>query len=225
MDLPSGDVVSAGDLLMPHRLRRLLLYVCLLLALAGCAIGTSSGVTALPCAAQTAAAATAGATATSTPGAGTRTNSPLVITTDRTVYAPLDGIHVTITNHLQTNPATQVYVILTPPGPRCPGAQAERLQRSVWQEVPVCLPGGGGEIDRGTGEITVYPGETYDLILTALTNRLHNAGQDPFPTGVYRVAVHYYILAPQLVIIRYGMGGGFIAYSQPIRVCTCGVCA
>jgi hypothetical protein len=52
-----------------------------------------------PCAAQTA-AATAGATATSTPSAGTRTEGPLVITTDRAVYAPLDGIHVTITNHL-----------------------------------------------------------------------------------------------------------------------------
>ena len=226
MVLSGGDVVPAGDLLVPRRLRWLLLYACLLLALAGCAIGTSSGVpTPLPCAAQTAAAATAGATATSTPSAGTRTEGPLVVTTDRTVYAPRDGIHVTITNHLQANPATQVYVVLTPPGPGCPGAQAERLQRSVWQDVPDCFPSRGGEIDRGTGEITVYPGETYDAILTARTNRLHYAGQDPFPTGVYRVAVHYYIQAPQVVIIRYGRGGGLIAYSQPFRVCTCGVCA
>ncbi len=221
----SSDVVIAGDLHVLRRLRWPLLYACLLLALAGCAIGTSSGVPTPPCAAQTAAAATAGATATSTPSAGTRTEGPLVVTTDRTVYAPLDGIHVTISNHLRANPAAQVYVVLTPPGPGCPGAQAERLEGSVWQEVPVCFPSRGGEIDRGTGEITVYPGETYDPILTARTNPLHNAGQDPFPTGVYRVAVHYYIQAPQVVIIRYGRGGGFIAYSQPFRVCTCGVCA
>jgi hypothetical protein len=210
---------------MPCHLRRLLLYACLLIGLAGCAFSLSSGVTTPPCAAQTAAAATAGATATSTPGAGKRTEGPLVVTTDRTVYAPLDGIHVTIINHLQANPATQVYVVLTLPWPGCPGAQAERLEGSVWQEVSVCFPSRGGDIDRGTGEITVYPGKTYDPILTARTNRLHNAGQDPFPTGVYRLAVHYYIQAPQVVTIRYGRGGGFIAYSQPFRVCMCGVCA
>jgi hypothetical protein len=209
---------------MPRRLRWQLLYVCLLLGLAGCAINTSSGVPTPPCAAQTAAAATAGATATSTPSAGTRTVGPLVITTDRAVYGPLDVVHFTITNHLQANPATPVYVVLTP-GPGCPGAKAEHLQRSVWQEVRVCFPRGGGELDPGTGEIAVPPGETYDSILAALTNPLHNAGQDPFPSGVYRLAVHYYILAPRVVKIRYGLYGGFIAYSQPFRVCTCGVCA
>jgi hypothetical protein len=205
---------------MPRRLCWLLFYACLLLGLAGCTISTYSGAT-TPCAAQTAAAATA----TSTPSAGTRTNSPLVLPTDRTVYAPLDGIHVTITNHLRANPATEVYVVLTPPGPGCPGAQAERLQRSVWQEVSVCFPSRGGDIDRGTGEITVYPGKTYYSILTAHTNRLAINGQDPFPTGVYRLAVHYYLMAIRVIKIRYGIDGGFIAYSQPFRVCTCGVCA
>jgi hypothetical protein len=49
--------------------------------------------------------------------------------------------------------------------------------------------------------------------------------QDPFPTGVYRVAVHYYSMAIRVIKIRFGMDGGFIAYSQPFRVCTCRVCA
>jgi len=212
---------------MPRRLRWPLLYVCLLLGLAGCTISTYSGVTTSPCAAQTAAAATA----TPTSNLGTRTNGPLVITTDRTVYGPLDEVHVTITNYVQATSAaqsnldTQVYVVLTPPGPGCPGAQVEHLQGNVWQEVRVCFPGGGVDVNPGTGEITVPPDKTYEALIVAHTDRSRPDQQDPFPAGLYRLAVHYYILASPGAIIRYGRGGGFIAYSQPFRVCTCGVCA
>lgn len=80
---------------MTRRLRWILLDVCLLLGLAGCTISTNSSVTTSPCAcaSRKAAAATATPTATTTPSSGTRTSGPLVITTDRTVYAPLDAVH------------------------------------------------------------------------------------------------------------------------------------
>jgi len=212
---------------MPRRLRWLLLYACLLLGLAGCTISTYSGVTTSPCATQTAAAATA----IPTSSLGTRTSGPLVITTDRTVYAPLDEVHVTITNYVQaTSDAqstldNQVYVVLTPRGPGCPGPQAERLQGSVWQEVRVCFPGGGGDANPGNGEIAVPPDKTYDAIIAAHTDRSHPNQQDPFPTGLYRLAVHYYLLTPSANVARIDAGGGFTAYSLPFRVCTCGVCA
>src|SRR5258708_29989123 len=95
---------------MPRRLRRLLLYTCLLLGLGGCTISLSSGVTLPPCAAQTAAAATA----TPTPSLGTRTSGPLVITTDRTVYAPSDAVQVTITNQLHASSNLPVVIRLLP---------------------------------------------------------------------------------------------------------------
>src|SRR5260221_6237232 len=203
------------------------------MGLAACTISTSRGVqTPLPWPAQTAAAtATAGATATSTPSLGTRTSDPIVITTDRMVYAPLDAVHVTITNDVQATSAAQsnvdnqVYVILAPPGRGCPGAQAERLQGSVWQEIRVCFPRGSGEANLGNGDIAVDPGETYAAGLAAHTDRSHPDQQDPFPTGLYRLAVHYYLLTPSANVARIDAGGGFTAYSQPFRVCTCGVCA
>jgi len=72
----------------------------------------------------------------------------------------------------------------------------------------------------------VHPGETYDAFVAAHTDRSHPDQRDPFPTGVYRIAVHYYLLvSPVGGDIGRDAGGGFIAYSQPFRVCTCGVCA
>ena len=208
---------------MLRRLRWPLLYGCLLLALAGCTISTYSGVTAPPCATQTAAAATA----SPTPSLGTRTTgSAIVITTDRTVYAPLDGIHVTITNRIHASAGTQGTLVLVPPGLGCPQVWAQRLQGSVWEGIRVCSPSGGGEANLGdTGEIPVPPDETFAVFVAAPTDRSHPHQQDPFPTGVYRIAVQYYLAVHQVVVIRYGMAGGFTAYSQPFRVCTCGVCA
>jgi hypothetical protein len=203
---------------MPRHLRWLPLYACLLPALAGCAIASSSGAPTPPCAAQTAAA-----TATPTPSLGTRTEGPLVITTDRTVYAPADVVLVSITNRVRASAGAAVYLGLTPP-PGCPGAWAERLQGSVWQEVRVCFPRGGGELNPGNGEITVQPGATYATGVAPRNNPSDHEERVPFPTGVYRIAVHYYLVASPVATIRYGVGGGFIAYSQPFRVCTCGVC-
>jgi hypothetical protein len=128
---------------MPRHLRRLLLYACLLLGLAGCTTSTYSGLpTPLPCAAQTAAAATA----TPTPSLGTRTSGPLVITTDRTVYAPSDMVVVTVTNQIHASLNLPVVVDFGL-RQRCPDLyQAERLQSGVWEDVPVCsAPTEGGD--------------------------------------------------------------------------------
>ena len=207
---------------MPRRLRWLLLYVCLLLTLAGCTISTYSGVTTPPCAAQTAAAATA----SPTPSLGTRTTgSAIVITTDRTVYAPLDGVQVRITNRIRASAGAQGNLVLAPARQGCSFVWAERLQGSVWKQLLACSASGGGEANTGgTGEGTVQPDYTVDAVITAGTDRPDAPAQRaPFPTGLYRIAVQYY-LAASPVVIRYGMGG-FIAYSQPFRVCTCGICA
>jgi len=208
---------------MSYRLRWLLLSVCLLLALTGCTISTYSGVTAPPCAAQTATAAVA----TPTPSRGTRTSGAVVITTDRTVYAPLDGVQVRITNRIRASAGAQGNLVLTPSRRGCPVVWAERLQGSVWEPRRACSASGGGEANLGgTGESTVQPDYTLNAFITAGGDRPDDpAHREPFPTGLYRIAVQYYLAAPPVATIRYGMGGGFIAYSQPFRVCTCGVCA
>src|SRR5258708_1233432 len=103
----------------------------LITALGGCATSRITvQVTATPC-------------APSTPIGGTSTCGAIVITTDRAVYAPLDAVHVTISNQLPHLGNEQYLVILT--GVRgCPLARAQRLQGSVWEDVPVCLTAGGG---------------------------------------------------------------------------------
>src|SRR5258707_5061387 len=209
---------------MLRRLRWPLLYGCLLLALAGCTISTYSGVTAPPCATQTAAAATA----SPTPSLGTRTTgSAIVITTDRTVYAPLDGVQVRITNRIRASAGAQGNLVLGSARQGCPVVWAERLQGSVWKQLITCFPCGGGEANLGCAAGgTLQPDYTEDAVITAGTDRPDDpAPRVPFPTGLYRIAVQYYLAASPVVVIRYGMGGGFIAYSQPFRVCTCGVCA
>src|SRR5258707_14873699 len=101
-----------------------LLYRSGLLGLAGCAISTYSGVTTPPCAAQTAAAATA----SPTPSLGTRTTgSAIVITTDRTVYAPLDGVQVRITNRIRASAGAQGNLVLAPSRRGCPVVWPQRV--------------------------------------------------------------------------------------------------
>ena len=109
--------MDAGPVARAQHLRWLLLCGWLLVALGGCASSSSTivQVTATPCVPPT-------------PSGGTGTCAPLVITTDRTVYAPLDGIHVTISNQLLSNGnnSAQVQLVLT--GVRgCPLARAQRL--------------------------------------------------------------------------------------------------
>ena len=115
----------------------LLLCASLLVALAGCTTSsTPVFVTATPCVPPT-------------PVGGTGTCAPIVITTDRAVYAPVDAIHVTITNQLPHSGNTHVLLVLT--GVRgCPLAQAQRLDGSVWEDVPVCLTLAGAGQAGGT---------------------------------------------------------------------------
>jgi len=214
---------DAGPVARAQRLRWLLL-LCgwLLTALAGCASSssTSAQVSATPCVPPT-------------PTGGTGTCAPLVITTDRTVYAPLDAIHVTISNQLPTsgNNSVQVQLVLT--GVRgCPLARAQRLEGSVWEDVPVCLPpggGGGGTSTAGERQITLPIGGSYDEFLAAGNGPADPVHRQPFPTGLYQLVFHYAFLVTRgTASITIGGGDGndsFVATSQPFRVCTAGVCS
>src|SRR5260221_5271030 len=91
----------------------LLLCRSLLLTVVGCASSTTYHLTVPPCASPT-------------PTGGTGTCDPVVITTDRTVYAPRDGIHVTITNQIFASSGRRVTVLLLTQAGRCPGVQTER---------------------------------------------------------------------------------------------------
>jgi len=208
---------------MPRRLRWLLLYVCLLLGLAGCTISTYSGVTLPPCAAQTAAAATASLT----PSLGTRTSGPIVITTDRTVYAPQDRVLGTITNQIHASSHLPVVVELQSEM-GCPDVQAERWQGSRWEDVPVCEASGRGEANNvSSGIVRIEPGKTYDFGLTPARPPSTSTDHLPFPTGTYQVVIRFNLLVNFSSVSHSPMTGGygFVATSQPFRVCTCGVCA
>ncbi len=199
----------------------LLLCASLLVALAGAGCTTSSTpvyVTATPCGPPT-------------PVGGTGTCAPLVITTDRAVYAPVDAIHVTISNLLQSGnePAS---LILT--GVRgCPLARVERLEGSEWEDVPVCLtPAGVGQAGSastaGARQITLPQGQSFDEVIAAGNGPADPVHRQPFPSGLYQLVVHYTLVASRditSVTLDGEIGGdNFILYSQPFRVCTGGVC-
>jgi hypothetical protein len=211
---------------MPRRLRWLLLYACPLLGLAGCTISTYSGVTTPPCAAQTAAAATASPTLS----LGTRTTgSAIVITTDRTVYAPQDHVFGTITNQIHASSHLPVVIELGLSNMGgCPDVQAERWQGSRWEDVRVCEAPGRGEANMGgSGIVRIEPGKTYDFGLTPARRPSTSTDHPPFPTGTYQVVIRFNLLVNFGSVSHTTMTGGygFIATSQPFRVCTCGVCA
>jgi hypothetical protein len=203
-----------------------LLLLCggLLVVLAGCASSTSTfvPVTATPCVPPT-------------PTGGTGTCAPLVITTDRTMYAPLDAIHVTISNQLLSNGSNSVQVQLVLTGVRgCPLARAQRLEGSVWEDVPLCLPpgggggGAGGTSTAGERQITLPVGGHYDEFLAAGNGPADPVHRQPFPTGLYQLVFHYAFLATRDTTSVTLDGGDrndrFVATSLPFRVCTGGVC-
>jgi len=202
-----------------RRLRWLLLCISLLLALVGCATSsTTFHLTLPPCASPT-------------PVGGTGTCDAVVITTDRTVYAPRDGIHVTITNQINASSGRPVTVLLLAQAGRCPGVQAERWQGSGWEDVPVCTStGGGGAATGGAGPIPIAPGKPYDMYLAAGNQFLDEAHRPPFPVGLYHLVAQYVLSVNAgtygITRVDGGDGGdGFTLYSQPFRVCTAGVCS
>src|SRR5260370_32373683 len=73
------------------------------------------------------------------------------------------------------------------PKPGCNIAQVERLQGSVWEDVPVCHPRGGGEANLpGYELVSVEPGMTYDFLLSPGSPPPHSTDL-PFPTRTYHV--------------------------------------
>src|SRR5258708_3549790 len=213
--------MDAGPVARAQHLRWLLLCGWLLVALGGCASSSSTivQVTATPCVPPT-------------PSGGTGTCAPLVITTDRTVYAPLDGIHVTISNQLLSNGNNSVQVQLVLTGVRgCPLARAQRLEGSVWEDVPLCLPpagGGGGTSTAGERQITLPVGGHYDEVLAAGNGPADPVHRQPFPAGLYQLVFHYFFLATR-GNTSVALDGGnrndtFVATSQPLRICTGGIC-
>jgi hypothetical protein len=112
----------------------------------------------------------------------------------------------------------------------CPLARAERLQGSVWEDVSVCLPpggrGGGGTSTAGERQITLPIGRYYDEFLAAGNGPADPVHWQPFPTGLYQLAFHYYLAASTSVAsVTLDKDDGFDAVSQPFRVCTSGVCS
>jgi hypothetical protein len=162
---------------------------------------------------------------------GTGTCDAVVITTDRTVYAPRDGIHVTITNQINAESGRPVTVLLLPQAGRCPGVQAERLQGSGWEAMPVCsnAPTGRGAATGGDGRIPfpIAPGTTYDTYLAAGNQFLDEAHRPLFPVGIYHLVAQYVLSvdAGTYGITRVDGGDGFTLYSQPFRVCTTVTCS
>jgi len=207
----------------PRRRCWQLLSVWLLLALVGCATSTSttSPVMMPPCASPT-------------PSGGTGTCGPLVITTDRAVYAPEDAVQLTVMSQIghYAQPAYTVYEILTAQQ-GCPIARAERLNGSVWEDVPLCRlsAAGGGTSKLGVRQVRLAAGQRYTetITLTAAAGTTSATGPVLFPAGLFQLIVHYSLVTTTgTAAITIGGGDGndsFVATSQPFRVCTSSVCS
>ncbi len=205
----------------PRRLCWLLLSVWLLLALVGCATFSSatSELIPPPCASPT-------------PSGGTGTCGPLVITTDRAVYAPEDAVQLTVISQLghYAQPAYTVDEILTAQQ-GCPIARAERLDGSVWEDVPLCrYSAAGGNTSRaGTRQVRLAAAKSYSETITLAVGGgggTNATGLVPFPTGLYQLVVHYALVTTRGTdAITIGGGDGFDAPSPPFRVCTAGTCS
>jgi hypothetical protein len=209
------------DAWLAARAQRLcwLLLVCgsLLTALASCASASSTPVqvTATPCVPLT-------------PIGGSSTCGNIVITTDRSVYAPQDAVQLTVTNQM-VDYYHPVSVILTA-AQGCPIARAQRLAGSVWEDVPLCRSSaaGGSTSQPGTRQITVAAGKSYTETITLAVGGgggATAASPVPFPTGLYQLVVHYYLAVSTGTTSVTLDGGGFDAPSQPFRVCTAGTCS
>jgi hypothetical protein len=200
-----------------RRLSWLLLSVWLLLVLVGCATTSTYHVMVPPCASPT-------------PSGGTGTCGPLVITTDRAVYAPGNAVQLSVMSQLghYAQPTFTVDEILTAEL-GCPIARAERLNGRVWEDVPLCHPSaaGGGTSKLGVHQVRLAAGKSYAETITLATGggETDATGPVPFPTGLYQLVIHYSLVIRGTSAITIGGGDGFVATSQPFRVCPSGVCS
>ena len=157
--------------------------------------------------------------ASATPDAGTLTGDPVSIATDRTVYAPGDYVHVTLTNHYD------FMIWIEGANFGCPLVDMQQLQGIEWAQVDVCAHPGQGDEEQGPPVGWVNAGQSVQVDLSMGNDNPTSDAEypKPFPKGTFRAAVHYWWSD------RYGHETGphegYIGYSDLFRVCSCRVCS
>ena len=117
----------------------------------------------------------------------THSPGPTSITTDHSIYAPADLIQVTLNNGL----ATALYV--ADHQASCSIFALQQQSNGVWQALPKSLA--GCPLGMPTQIIKIAAGATYQASIRAAY--LHQ-GDGVFPTGNYRLLLHYTTIPPNL---------------------------
>ena len=153
--------------------------------------------------------------ANATPDSGTLTTDPVAIATDKSVYAPGDVVHIVFTDHLS------IPIRVTAKRASCPLVTMEHLQDTIGQDVPVCGAAPSGDAGAAPESVYVFPQDSNAANL-ARDNAADQSDHPSFPSGTYRVVLHYVTTSPDGAII--GPRDGYIEYSAMFRICSCGVC-
>lgn len=141
---------------------------------------------------------------------GTVSSGPVQVATDRSVYAPSDTIHITVTNTL----GKTIYLV-SRLDQQCPIIELVKEESGSRLAMNSCHP--GGESPPTMAWAVLKPG-VYAIFT------ISNANLDkPLVAGTYQIFTRYVTFLPDLDMAHADIVAVLIE-SAPIRVCTCASC-
>lgn len=134
---------------------------------------------------------------------GTEGVGPVSVTTDHSVYAPGEGIHATITNHLQQTIVVNNYDFTA----YCPYFVLQMRAGNDWQNMFACQSSSGDTQPRNEPQ-RIAAGSSFASIVGLRSD---------LPAGTYRLWISSYQVFD-------AQGSSGTTESATFRVCACAVC-